>query len=115
MTPLIARSAPCASCCSRRPGESRLGKTPIAAPANAAISGVPQLPRPGPNMPLPYLAKLARKHGVPMEVAEGHWAKAKACAAEQGHADNHGYITAIAKKMMGESDIGLPSMIRGLI
>jgi hypothetical protein len=66
-------------------------------------------------MPSPYLSKLAKKHHMSNDTAEGHWAKAKARAAEQGHEGNYAYITAIAKKMMGESEDGRAKLIRELI
>jgi hypothetical protein len=66
-------------------------------------------------MPVPYLKKLADKHGVSLGVAEKRWEKAKTLAAEQGHADNYAYITGIAKKMFNEDYPGIAKLIRDLI
>lgn len=54
-------------------------------------------------MPQAYVKKLARKHGTSTRRAEGKWAKAKASAAESGHADNYAYVTRIFKNMMHET------------
>jgi hypothetical protein len=54
-------------------------------------------------MPTGYVKKLARKHGTTTRRAEGKWAKAKAAAASEGHADNYAYVTGIFKNMMHEA------------
>ena len=54
-------------------------------------------------MPSALVKKLADKHDMSVEKAEKYWDKAKEKAAEQGHEEEFDYITAIFKKMMGES------------
>jgi len=54
-------------------------------------------------MPIPYVKKLATKHGVSIDKAEKHWKRAKAQAAKQGHGDDYAYVTGIFKHMMKES------------
>ena len=55
-------------------------------------------------MPLPYVKKVAKKKGKSTAFAETKWAQAKQAASDQGHGDDYGYITAIFKKMMHESE-----------
>ena len=54
-------------------------------------------------MPTASVKKLAKKHGMSVGKAEGHWEAAKKRAAKQGHAEDFDYVTAIFKTMMGES------------
>lgn len=53
-------------------------------------------------MPAPYLTKLAKKHGVPLETVEEKWGKAKDLADDAGQGKNYAYITGIMNRMMGE-------------
>lgn len=54
-------------------------------------------------MPSALVKKLADKKGISIEKAEGYWDSAKEKASEQGHGEEYDYITAIFKKMIGES------------
>jgi uncharacterized protein YdbL (DUF1318 family) len=53
-------------------------------------------------MPVPYVKKLAEKHGMSVDKAEEHWSKAKQRAADEGKSEDYAYITGIFKRMMGE-------------
>lgn len=54
-------------------------------------------------MPVAFVKRLAKKHGVSVSTAEGRWERAKSRAKEQGRNGDYGYITGIFKNMMGES------------
>lgn len=53
-------------------------------------------------MPTPFVAKLAKKHGMSIKDAEGKWDSAKKAAEKQGQGENYAYITDVFKNMMGE-------------
>lgn len=53
-------------------------------------------------MPQAYVAKLAKKHNISIELAESKWEAAKKQAEKQGKSDNYGYITSIFQSMMNE-------------
>lgn len=55
-------------------------------------------------MPIAFVKRLAKKHGVSVSTAEGRWEHAKSQAAKQGREDDYGYITGIFKNMMSESE-----------
>lgn len=54
-------------------------------------------------MPTSYVKQLAKKHGVSTGKSEAEWARAKKQAAKEGKGENFAYVTAIYKKIMGES------------
>lgn len=54
-------------------------------------------------MPVPYLTKLAKKHGVPLAIVEKKWDKAKKLADDAGQGKNYAYITGIMNRMIGEN------------
>lgn len=50
-------------------------------------------------MPTAYIKKLAKEKGRSVSSLEKDWSKAKAIAAEEGHKEDYGYVTAIFKKI----------------
>ena len=54
-------------------------------------------------MPTPYIKKLAKEGKGSVEKLEKTWHEAKAIADKDNHGEDYGYITAIFKKMIGES------------
>lgn len=58
-------------------------------------------------MPITYVKKLAKKHGMSTDMAEKHWETAKKQAAKQGREENYAYVTSIFKSMLGENEESL--------
>jgi hypothetical protein len=54
-------------------------------------------------VPTAYVQKLAKKHNVSTGKSENEWARAKSVAVKEGKGENFAYVTAIYKKIMGES------------
>lgn len=53
-------------------------------------------------MPDKLVTRLARKKNITLEKSENLWQQANNIAEENGHSNEHDYITAIFKKMLGE-------------
>jgi hypothetical protein len=64
-------------------------------------------------MPIPYVKKLAKKHGTSIRESEGKWGEAKKAAEKQGKGDNYGYVTQIYKSMMHEKSRTEEALVKG--
>jgi hypothetical protein len=54
-------------------------------------------------MPTAYINKVADEQGTSVSNIESKWKQAKKQAKKQGKGSNYAYVTAIFKKMVGES------------
>lgn len=65
-------------------------------------------------MPVPYVKKLAKKHGTSVKESEEKWDDAKKAAEKQGQGENYAYRTSIYQKMMHEKSTPLPRILARL-